>query len=105
MVATVYEERARVFKALCDERRQKILALLQGGDEAAEDVASAEVYPDGMLLGGGSHGSVVKSGQLDAQLLPLRLLVDNRRRIHLHNDLLLYVLLLYGVVRYHPRWL
>ena len=80
-------------------------ALLQGGDEAAEDVASAEVYPDGMLLGGGSHGSVVKSGQLDAQLLPLRLLVDNRRRIHLHNDLLLYVLLLYGVVRYHPRWL
>ena len=27
-MATVYEERARVFKALCDERRQRILELL-----------------------------------------------------------------------------
>ena len=35
MVATVYEERARVFKALCDERRQKILELLQDGEKCA----------------------------------------------------------------------
>ena len=35
MVETVYEERARVFKALCDERRQKILELLQGGEKCA----------------------------------------------------------------------
>ena len=27
-MATVYEERAKVFKALCDERRQRILELL-----------------------------------------------------------------------------
>ena len=69
-------------------------ALLQRGDEAAEDVARTEVDPDGVLLGGGSHGSVVKGGQLDAQLFPLGFLVDDGRRIHLHNDLLL--LLLWG---------
>ena len=34
-MATVYEERARVFKALCDERRQRILELLQGGEKCA----------------------------------------------------------------------
>ena len=34
-MATVYEERARVFKALCDERRQRILELLQGGEKFA----------------------------------------------------------------------
>ena len=34
-MATVYEERAKVFKALCDERRQKILELLQGGEKCA----------------------------------------------------------------------
>ena len=28
-MATVYAERAKVFKALCDERRQQILELLQ----------------------------------------------------------------------------
>ncbi|MGN1018858.1 MAG: ArsR/SmtB family transcription factor [Aristaeellaceae bacterium] len=32
---TVYEKRARVFKALCDERRQRILELLQGGEKCA----------------------------------------------------------------------
>ena len=32
---TVYETRARVFKALCDERRQRILELLQGGEKCA----------------------------------------------------------------------
>ena len=30
---TVYEMRARVFKALCDERRQRILELLHGGEK------------------------------------------------------------------------
>ena len=34
-MATVYEERAKVFKALCDERRQKILELLHGGEKCA----------------------------------------------------------------------
>ena len=34
-MATVYEERERVFKALCDERRQRILELLQGGEKCA----------------------------------------------------------------------
>ena len=34
-MAAVYEERARVFKALCDERRQRILELLQGGEKCA----------------------------------------------------------------------
>ena len=34
-MATVYEERAKVFKALCDERRQRILELLQGGEKCA----------------------------------------------------------------------
>ena len=67
--------------------------LLQGGDKAAEDVAGTEVDPDGMLLGGGGHGGVVKCGQLDAQLFPLSLLVDDGRRVHLHNALLLLLLL------------
>ena len=30
-MTTVYEERAKVFKALCDERRQRILELLHTG--------------------------------------------------------------------------
>ena len=32
---TVYAERARVFKALCDARRQRILELLHGGEKGA----------------------------------------------------------------------
>ena len=32
---TVYEMRARVFKALCDERRQRIVGLLHGGEKCA----------------------------------------------------------------------
>ena len=32
---TVYEERAKVFKALCDERRQRILELLHSGEKCA----------------------------------------------------------------------
>ena len=30
-----YEEHAKVFKALCDEKRLKILALLRGGEKCA----------------------------------------------------------------------
>lgn len=32
-MTTVYEQRAKVFKALCDERRQRILGLLHGGEK------------------------------------------------------------------------
>ena len=32
---SVYEQRARVFKAFCDERRQRILELLQNGEQCA----------------------------------------------------------------------
>ena len=34
-MATVYEERAKVFKALCDERRQRVLELLHTGEKCA----------------------------------------------------------------------
>ena len=34
-MATVYEERAKVFKTLCDERRQRILELLHTGEKCA----------------------------------------------------------------------
>lgn len=34
-MATVYEDRAKVFKALCDERRQRILELLHSGEKCA----------------------------------------------------------------------
>lgn len=34
-MATVYEGRAKVFKALCDERRQRILELLHSGEKCA----------------------------------------------------------------------
>ena len=32
---SIYEQRAKVFKAFCDERRQKILELLQNGEQCA----------------------------------------------------------------------
>lgn len=32
---TIYEGRAKVFKALCDERRQRILELLHSGEKCA----------------------------------------------------------------------
>lgn len=32
---TVYREQANVFRALCDENRLKILALLRGGEKCA----------------------------------------------------------------------
>lgn len=34
-MATVYEEQAKVFKAFCDEKRLRILALLRGGEKCA----------------------------------------------------------------------
>ena len=34
-MATVYDQRAKVFKALCDERRQRILELLHSGEKCA----------------------------------------------------------------------
>lgn len=34
-MATVYEEHAKVFKALCDERRLRILELLRCGEKCA----------------------------------------------------------------------
>lgn len=34
-MANVYEENAKVFKALCDERRQRILAILKSGEKCA----------------------------------------------------------------------
>ena len=34
-MASVYEERAKVFKALCDARRQRILELLHSGEKCA----------------------------------------------------------------------
>ena len=32
---TIYEQRAKIFKALGDERRQRILELLRGGEKCA----------------------------------------------------------------------
>lgn len=32
---TIYAERAKVFKALCDEQRQRIIELLQSGEKCA----------------------------------------------------------------------
>lgn len=34
-MASIYEERAQVFKALCDARRQRILELLTHGEKCA----------------------------------------------------------------------
>ena len=34
-MATIYEERAKIFKALCDEKRQRIIELLQNGEQCA----------------------------------------------------------------------
>lgn len=34
-MATVYEQRAKIFKALCDARRLRILELLQSGEKCA----------------------------------------------------------------------
>lgn len=34
-MATIYEELAKIFKALCDEKRQKIIELLKNGEQCA----------------------------------------------------------------------
>ncbi len=34
-MATIYEEHAKIFKALCDEKRLRILELLRGGEKCA----------------------------------------------------------------------
>lgn len=34
-MATIYEEQAKVFKALCDDKRLQILELLRGGEKCA----------------------------------------------------------------------
>lgn len=34
-MATIYEAQAKVFKALCDEKRLRILELLRGGEKCA----------------------------------------------------------------------
>ncbi|MGN0745890.1 MAG: ArsR/SmtB family transcription factor [Aristaeellaceae bacterium] len=46
---TVYETRARVFKALCDERRQRILELLQDGEKCACVLIEAMDMPQSSL--------------------------------------------------------
>ena len=45
-------------------------ALLEGGDEGAEDVARAEVHPDGALVRGRAHLRDVEARQGDAGLFP-----------------------------------
>lgn len=34
-MTNIYEERAKIFKAFCDEKRQRILELLQNGEQCA----------------------------------------------------------------------
>ncbi len=46
---TIYEQRARVFKAFCDERRQKILELLQQGEQCACKLIEATGMPQSTL--------------------------------------------------------
>lgn len=46
---TVYEERAKVFKAFCDERRQRILELLQRGEQCACKLIEGTGMPQSTL--------------------------------------------------------
>ena len=48
-MATVYEARAAVFKALCDPRRQQILELLRGGELCACKLTAALGMPQSSL--------------------------------------------------------
>ena len=48
-MATVYEERAAVFKALCDPRRQQILELLRSGETCACKLTDALNMPQSSL--------------------------------------------------------
>ena len=46
---SVYEQRAKVFKAFCDERRQKILELLQKGEQCACKLIEGTGMPQSTL--------------------------------------------------------
>ena len=46
---TVYEQRAKVFKAFCDERRQRILELLQQGEQCACKLIEGTGMPQSTL--------------------------------------------------------
>ena len=45
----IYEQRAKVFKAFCDERRQKILELLQQGEQCACKLIEGTGMPQSTL--------------------------------------------------------
>ena len=63
--------------------------LLERRHKAAENVAAAEMHPDGMLFGGLHHGLMVEFRQGNALGLPFGFLVDDGCCVHLHNDTLL----------------
>lgn len=46
---TIYEQRAKIFKAFCDERRQKILELLQHGEQCACKLIEGTGMPQSTL--------------------------------------------------------
>lgn len=48
-MATIYEARANVFRAFCDERRLRILELLQGGEKCACILTDALGMPQSSL--------------------------------------------------------
>ena len=72
-MATVYEEQAKVFKALCDERRLRILELLHGGEKCA-CVLIEEMDDQGRGMGySGGYMRVHVSGSQPGQLLTARI--------------------------------
>ena len=48
-IESVYEQRANVFKAFCDERRQRILELLQNGEQCACKLIEGTGMPQSTL--------------------------------------------------------
>lgn len=46
---TIYEQRAKIFKAFCDERRQRILELLQNGEQCACKLIEGTGMPQSTL--------------------------------------------------------
>ena len=48
-MADIYEQRAKIFKAFCDERRQKILELLQQGEQCACKLIEGTGMPQSTL--------------------------------------------------------
>ena len=46
---SIYEQRAKVFKAFCDERRQRILALLKNGEQCACKLIEGTGMPQSTL--------------------------------------------------------